>query len=417
MPRAIRADRRRMLQTARFSRAPQAGAAPVAVSRQPILDLCERVVAFELLAPPAADPRRAPAGVLAQAIADIGLSRLVGERPAHVDVTRDFLLSVRALPFAPEHVVLEVDAGRPADDLLLMALRDARDSGFAIALDRFDPEAGAEALLDLATSAKIDVSNLSGERLDAAIEAARGRGLALVACGVETRREYEICHELGFDAFQGHYFAEPAIVNAAPVPTYRLRALSMLAAREATSFEQIERVILEDPGLSLKLVKLANSAYHGGRHRVGTVRQALMSLGSVAVRRWAALFTLAGMTDRPTHLLELGLLRARLCELVAARTAGADPERAFTVGLFSVADSLLGARMSTLLDELPFDERTAVALAEHAGPEGRLLAGVLAYETGDFDGCVGHGVRLVDLALAYGEALDWTDGTLVSLAR
>ena len=41
----------------------------------------------------------------------------------------------------------------------------------------------------------------------------------------------------------------------------------MLAAGDATSFEQLERVISEDPGLSLKLVKLANSAFFGGRHR------------------------------------------------------------------------------------------------------------------------------------------------------
>ena len=71
--------------------------------------------------------------------------------------------------------------------------------------------------------------------------------------------------------------------------------------------------------------------------------------------------------------------------------------------------------MPTLLDELPFDERTTRALGEHQGPEGRLLAGVLAYEAGDFDGCVQSGVRLIDIAYAYREALDWTDGALVQL--
>ena len=51
--------------------------------------------------------------MLAQAIADIGLPRLVGARPAHVDVSREFLLTVRPLPLAPERVVLEV-RGRSA---------------------------------------------------------------------------------------------------------------------------------------------------------------------------------------------------------------------------------------------------------------------------------------------------------------
>jgi EAL and modified HD-GYP domain-containing signal transduction protein len=149
---------------------------------------------------------------------------------------------------------------------------------------------------------------------------------------------------------------------------------------------------------------------------VGTIKQALMALGTSTVRRWAALLALAGVNDRPSHLLETGLLRARLCELVASRTDGADADRGFTVGLFSVVDSLMGMRMPDLLGELPFDDRTTRALGAHEGPEGRVLAGVLAYEAGEFDKCVAAGVSLVDIAHAYGEALDWTDGALVQLS-
>jgi EAL and modified HD-GYP domain-containing signal transduction protein len=404
-----------MPQHARFARAPEQTVAPVVVSRQPILDLCERIVAYELLTPPAADPRHATASMLAQAIADIGLSRLVGSRPAHVDVTREFLLAVRPLPLAPERVVLEVRADQPADDVLLNLLRETREAGFRIALDGYRADAGADALLDFADSVKLDTGRLDDEAIEAAVIVARGRGLALVADKVQTRDAYHLCRDLGFDAFQGRYFAEPVIVRGSSAPTYRLRALSLLAQGEATSFEQLERVIAEDPGLSLKLMKLANSAFFAGRHAVGSIRQALMVLGSVTVRRWATLLVLAGVGDRPSHLLELGLLRARLCELVAARTPGTETDRAFTVGLFSVVDSLLGMRMPALLADLPFDERTTQALGEQAGPEGRLLAGVLAYESGDFDRCAQSGVGLVDIAMAYREALDWTDGALVQL--
>jgi EAL and modified HD-GYP domain-containing signal transduction protein len=404
-----------MHQRARFVRGPHDEVAPVVVSRQPILDHLERIVAFELLTPPVALPREATASALAQAIADIGLPRLVGARPAHVDVTREFLIAVRPLPLAPESVVLELRADQPVDDLLLMALREAREAGFRIALDGFRADAGDELLLDLADSVKLDVSVLDEEAIEAAVNLARGRGLNLIADGVETRAAYGLCRGLGFDAFQGRYFAEPVVITGASAPTYRLGALSLLAQGSSTSFEQLERVIAEDPGLSLKLVKLANSAFFNRRHPVGSIRQALMALGSVAVRRWATLLVLAGVSDRPSHLLELGLLRARLCELVAGRTAGAETDRAFTVGLFSVADSLLGTRMPNLLADLPFDERTSRALGEHEGPEGRLLAGVLSYEAGDFDACASSGVSLVDIARAYGDALDWSDGTLSQL--
>jgi EAL and modified HD-GYP domain-containing signal transduction protein len=397
----------------RFVRTPEDVASPVVVSRQPILDHCERIVGFELLTPPAEDSREATATLLAHAFGDIGLPRLAGTRTVHVNISREFLLAARPLPLDPARVILEIEADQPVDDALLFALREAREQGFRVALDHF--RADTETLLNLADSVKLDVARMDEDSVDAAVNVARGLGLGVIAGGVETREEYGFCRGLGVDFFQGQYFAEPVIVTGASVPTYRFRALSMLAAGEATSFEQLERVISEDPGLSLKLVKLANSAFFGSRHRAGTIRQALMTLGSVAVRRWATMMVLAGVSDRPSHLLELGLLRARLCELVAARTPGAEADRAFTVGLFSVVDSLLGTRMPALLEDLPFDDRTSLALGAHEGPEGRLLAGVLAYEGGDFDGCVQAGVSLVDIAHAYGEALDWTDGALVQL--
>ena len=404
-----------MSHSTRFDRESERAAA-VVVSRQPILDNVERIVGFELLTPPEAHPHEAAAGVLSQAIADIGLLKLVGNRPAHVDVTREFLLLVSPLPLDPERVVLEIEADEHIDRELLTVLRGIRTAGFRIALDGFRDGVGDEALLDLADSVKIDVRDRPEEEIETDVNAARGRGLNVIAFGVPTRAVYGFCRRLGFDAFQGQYFAEPVIVQGASVPTYRLRALSMLAAGDAATFEQLERVIAEDPGLALKLVKLVNSAFYGGRHPVGTIKQALTALGTTNVRRWAALLALAGVNDRPSHLLETGLLRARLCELVAGRTEGAEPDRGFTVGLFSVVDSLLGMRMSELLAELPFDERTTRALGGHEGPEGKVLAGVLAYEAGEFDKCIQTGVSLVDIAKAYGEALDWTDGALVQLS-
>jgi EAL and modified HD-GYP domain-containing signal transduction protein len=404
-----------MSHSPRFARETD-GASAVVVSRQPILDNVERIVGFELLTPPEAHRHEAAASVLAQAIADIGLDKLVGGRPAHVDVTREFLLLVSPLPLDPQRVVLELPVDEEIDDELLGVLRDARAAGFEIALDGFHEGVVDAALLELAESVKIDVADRSEEEIEADVNAARGRGLRVIANGVRTRAVYGFCRGLGFDAFQGQYFAEPVVVQGASVPTYRLRALSMLAAGDATTFEQLERVIAEDPGLSLKLVKLANSAFYGGRAPVGTIHQALVALGTVTVRRWAALLALAGVNDRPSHLLETGLLRARLCELVAGRTPGAEADRGFTVGLFSVVDSLMGMRMPELLSELPFDERTNRALGVHEGPEGRVLAGVLAYEAGEFQKCIDTGVSLRDIAHAYGEALDWTDGALVQLS-
>ena len=404
--------------TARFGRPARAdaAAASVVVARQPIFDRSEEVVGFELLSPPAppVDPRGEAASVLVQALADIGLARLVGPHRAHVNVTRELLLAVRPLPLPPERVVLELPAPDRADDALAMIARELAEAGFRIALDGF--RIADDALLSVASIVKLDLRDGDGDRLAATVAGLSGRGVRLIADGVETRADYRACLALGFDGFQGRFFAEPAVVKGSSAPTYRLRALSLLSRGDMTSFEQLERVIAEDPGLSHKLVKLANSAFFGRRHPIGSIRQALLQLGALAVRRWATLLVLAGVTDRPNHLLELGLMRARLCELIASRFPTVESDRAFTIGLFSVVDALLRTPMPALLAELPFDERTKTALARHEGPEGRVLGAVLAYEAGDFAACARHGIGLVDIAHAYREALDWSNDAALQLA-
>jgi EAL and modified HD-GYP domain-containing signal transduction protein len=393
----------------------------VAVARQPIFDRAESIAGFEILyrslTGPFTDAEGATSTVIVQSLADIGLERLVGDARAFINVTADFLLKVRPLPMPPERVVLELVGTHSADPELLGALRDARDAGFRIALDGFRLSPGLEPLLELAGVVKLDIRALSGATLVKQVNELRHRGLVLIALKVETREEYEACRAMGFDGFQGYFFAEPAVVSGPTAPTHRLGALTELIAPDRqASFEEIERVISQDAGLSHKLVRLASSAFVGTRTQVASVRQALILLGTVAVRRWAMLLALSGLTDRPQHLLTVGLVRARLCELLAAAHPVAAPERAFTVGLFSVVDALLGKPMQALLDELPFDSRIRHALLDHDGPEGRLLAAVLAYERGDFNDVARYGVGLPALAAAYREAIDWADGVALQLA-
>ena len=161
-------------------------------------------------------------------------------------------------------------------------------------------------------------------------------------------------------------------------------------------------------------MRLANSAYVGNRTSVASVRGALTLMGSINVRRWSMLLALAGFTDRPQHLLATGLLRARQCELLARRPV--DPAAAFTAGLFSILPALVGATMEALVEGLPFDERVSGALLDQSGELGTLLAGVLAFERGDFDRCESYGLDLLELSGVYRDALAWVEQAAPHLA-
>lgn len=234
--------------------------------------------------------------------------------------------------------------------------------------------------------------------------------MRLIADRIETSEQYEATRALYFDAYQGQYFAAPRSISEVVAPTHRLGALvSLTHGAAGASLEDLERHICEDPGLSYRFVRLANSAFYGGRTPVGSIRQALMRLGATTVSQWIMMFALSRMTDQPQHLLNTAVHRARLCELLAREYPETVPERAFSAGLFSVLDSLLGRPMRELIADLGLDDRLATAITDHRGPEGRLLATVVAYERGDFAACVQRDVRLVNVANAYWHTAGWAD--------
>jgi c-di-GMP phosphodiesterase len=386
----------------------------VIVARQPIFDAGWDVVAYELLYRPISDeaapvgPEAMTAGVLAGAFGELGLDLLVGDRRAHINVTRDFLLDMRPLPLEPRRTVIELVEDQKVDKALIEVLEEAVDAGFTLALDDFKHAPKMDPLLDLASIVKLDVRALNAKQLEAEVRKLEPRNLTLVAEKVESAEEYELCRELEFDAYQGYFFALPELSRSPGTPTKELGTLVALAATdENTSLDELESIVRRDAGLSHKLLRYANSAYVSPLRRIESLRHAVTMIGAVPIRRWSLLLALSGLRDAPSHLLEVAILRARMSELLAPGMRAA-PDRAFTAGLFSLLDALTGREMEELVAELSFDDRLAGALVGHEGPEGAVLDATLAYERGAFDDAAEH-ARPEVLADAYTQALRWSD--------
>ena len=174
------------------------------------------------------------------------------------------------------------------------------------------------------------------------------------------------------------------------------------------SFEDLERIIGSDVGLSLKLLRYVNSAFFALPRTVGSVREALTLLGVRTVRRWATVMAISAIPDVPDELVALALRRARMCEMLAGSALPDERETLFTVGLFSVADALLDAPMAEVLDSLPFGDEIQAALLRREGAKGELLSAVISYERGEFPSLDGAEAD-VSLAGAYRAALEWAD--------
>lgn len=395
------------------------------VGRQPVFTANLQLAAFELLfrSEPGAissqgmpDGTQATAGVLIDSIFNIGLDQLIEDKPAFVNMTREYLIGAAPLPFGPDRFILEILEDIALDHDLLASLDNLRAKGYRLALDdveRWHPELAE--LLPLIEFVKIDVLAVPEAELPMLIQHLRAYPVTLVAEKVETWDMLDRCKALGFDLFQGYFLEKPKVVEGAKIPHNRLALLQTLTRLQdpECDFNTIQEIIGADPGLSLKLLRLANSSMYGLRKKVESLHQVVIFLGLDTIKQWTCLILLSQYSHKPRILTTLALMRARLCQLMTSARGQSDlATPAFTVGLFSVLDALMDRPLAEVLSSVTLAEPLRAALMEREGALGETLSAVIALEHGQWD--------IAQLLLApkttpepvWADALKWTHGLM-----
>jgi len=239
---------------------------------------------------------------------------------------------------------------------------------------------------------------------------------------VETQEEFEWARSVGYDYFQGYFFAKPANVRGRRIPSNKLHCLQLLkeAQQPELDFDRLEAFILKDVSLSYQLLRYVNSPLFALTSTIRSIRQALLYFGETDLRKWITLATLtrAG-EDKPNELIRHSLVRARFCELVAELASEKLAEYAFLTGLFSLLDALIDRPLEETLAELSLAPEIAAVLGGTA-TENDLLAGVLdlarAYEAADWARVreIGEhmGVPVTGFGGVYCEAAGWAQQLL-----
>jgi c-di-GMP phosphodiesterase len=373
--------------------------ADVLVARQPIYDPGLKVVAYELLVE--GDHSSA-------AISEIGLSLVAGQ-PAYVPVTRELLLEGAATALPADSVVLAVGPALERDRLTRDSIEELVASGYRLAVMDHEPGGPMDPLLPLAHVVGVDVAGVDRGLLRARLDRFAGMAVTKLARNVEQHEELELCIGLGFDLLQGHFICRPRVVSEQGVKVNTMNRMKLIARLrdDHMDFDELNDIIGRDVALSYNLLRFINSAFFSLPRRVESIRDALVLLGSIHVRKWATLMALADSQDKPRELVVTGLVRARMCELLAGAYGQRDLEGAFTTGLFSVVDALTDSSMVELLQSLPLSREIIEALLNHEGPKGRILRAAIAYERGDFGELDNLPPTRVPLSDLYADAVAW----------
>lgn len=356
------------------------------LARQPMLDRNQALFAYELLFRSTADNSAvietdiaATAAVLAHA-AQLGLARAVGDAVAFLNVDSEVLMS-DIFAFLPrERTVIELVGSVEATEPVLWRLAELSGHGFKFAAEASVHGSRLGRLLPLLDYVKVNLRAMPVVTMLSLVPRLRGTGKRLIAEKVESQAEYKTCVDLGFDYFQGFYFAKPSVIAGRKLSPSQLAVVELmnLVVSDADNSE-IERAIKRDVSLSINLLRIVNTPAAGLRQRIDSLSQALIVVGRRQLQRWLQIMLYAEPGNRghtQTSLLMLASTRARLMELLAGRLRPGQrhvADMAFTVGIMSLMDSLFCVPMADLVEQIPVSDEVAQALLRRSGFFGELL--------------------------------------------
>lgn len=397
------------------------------VGIQPILDRHNRTFAYELLFRSGSsdeydgiDDVSATRTVLSNTFLSIGADKILGSHRGFVNFSRESLLdgSITALP--RNRVVIEILETVAVDAALVSACRALRQAGYMIALDDFVMQPAFEPLLELADFIKVDFRATSREECRRLAQLTSGTGAHMLAEKVETMEEVNEARDMGYEYFQGYFFARPRIVSASEVPSYKLNSMRILKElqKPELDFKRLEWLTRLDVSLARKLLRYVNSAAFGCTVQVHSIQHALVLVGESETRKLLSLALIPGLvSDKPLELVRTALARGRTCELVAIgaglRERAAD---CFLMGLFSLLDVMIGRPLETLIDDLGLAGDVRAALTGESDP-GNPMKTIydlcLTCETADTPGIESLGPVLGitgdEVASLYANVLTWSD--------
>lgn len=153
-------------------------------------------------------------------------------------------------------------------------------------------------------------------------------------------------------------------------PSQRAIAAMVQAIHADDSVEHIEQMLSEEPTLTYRFLRYANSAAVGLRADIESLRHGLMVLGLSKLRAWLLAQLPRGSSDLNLQPPRTALvMRASLMEQLMDTGESENLHReVYLCGLMSQIDLVLGEPLGQALGRLPLPTRISSAILDQGGP-------------------------------------------------
>ncbi|RTE65745.1 HDOD domain-containing protein [Amphritea opalescens] len=399
---------------------------PVLMARQPIFDRHQRVIAYQLLyrdEQNADNPLFAQAGnsseVLLNAYTSISDQGELKRVPAFINLSRPLLLAETFPELPRKNIILEIHQNIQVDREVIVAVYRLVKAGYRIALDHFTYQKAYEPLLKMAQIIKLDVKHLTTEAIAEQVQLLKPFKVTLLAENIQTVEMMDQCTKLGFKLFQGQFLNTPKREKGKKGKKVdpnqaALFELVQELQNPNTTPERLESLIIRDPVITYKLLRIINSAAYSLVRKVESLTEAIVMLGMTQIRKWATLIALNNQSGRPEEISRALLVRGRMCEEIATALKRKNPGSYFMTGMMSNLHLLLDTDRETMLRDVPLSDEIKNAILLNEGALGEVLMNVSNYEAGDWDLLpTNFDSNLYESC--YRKALDWSKEAMQAL--
>lgn len=360
-------------------------------ARQPILDRDKNLYAYELLfrdglenAFPNIDGDEATSRMVEGSQLSFGLDDFLGDKPGFINFTLETLIKKYPSMLPKEQVVVEILETVQPGKRLLAECQALKEKGYILALDDYIHQPVWRHFYPVIDIIKIDFRSTSTDTINEIKTAiAQFPHIQLLAEKVETNEEFQLALDLGFSYFQGYFFSKPEMMQSKALSPAQMTLAELLYETSKSDLDlgKITEVIQRDVHLSYKLLRYSNSAVFKRRAEIETIKQALIVLGQIELKKFLSLlFTAQISSDKPAELMRMSMTRARFAEGIAKLHGKVDIAKAFLTGLMSLMDAILDEPIESVMNKLPLAKEIKDALVERQGVLAEYIQLIQYYE-------------------------------------
>ena len=372
----------------------------VYLGRVPILDNNSNLCAYEILYRDAqkkiqANDRHTSASVISSVLNKFGTHSILGDRQGFVRVDEKFLMSDIIFSIPNQFFVFALLKNVSMSEKVIERIQQLDKKGYTLAINNMALDGDIlkkyEPILQNLSFIKANINLEFFPSVKEIIQEIQLHDIKVIATLVDDQEVYNFAKELGFNWFQGYFFAQPKILKNAKYEATHMNVLKLYnLLMQDVNIDEITQEFENNPEITVQLLQFINSGYFHFRQRISSIHHVLTLVGRMAIGQWLMLMIYSKSVSNGSERSPLMLMVKNRTELMENILKIVQPNvksnmlgEAYMVGVLSLIGVIFSMNLRDILDSIHISDEVRNALLENEGILGEIYA--LIQETERFD--------------------------------